>query len=585
MPRAQEAGPASLDLAERAELALNALTRNVDPALRFTPYFDCRLQLDPPVLSHHTYWDHCDGAGRAVDALVLARDMTGCDLRNEIDVHLKELVSSYQGEQGLCWIPEPDFPPRATRRPRPPVAEFWGQRACLMAFVTCYQQSTDAAERAGLRRRIDALIHGLASIAVRRDGYCYYPVAARDRPTDADELFYRRDGWDGDAEPIGTGAMCAAAPILRPIVQYLTTGARNDEAVTLCDGIARYVVERAGDFAEDGSFRGHFHSRVATAAGVLQWGRFSGQPDLVRWAQAVYRFAGTIGTRFGWFPEFVGLHACETCGITDMIDVAILLARSGRHEFWGDAERFGRNHLLESQFIDAAWERQVPKRTSSEAADFIAACPPPQLKRAGVRDVLPGAFSGGSAPNGVVDTRRGHWWMGCCNAHGVHGLFLLWHHAVRATRTAVRVNMLFDRSTPWADVRSHIPTEGTVEVVMRQGGSLSVRTPDDVASDEVAVEAPGRWSWNDGYVHVGGLAPGQVVTVRFPLREHDEHVGVLEDEYLVSWRGDTVMAIDPPGRVGPLYRRHATPEEAGERYPRDASRRASRLPRASRIEW
>ncbi len=306
---------------------------------------------------------------------------------------------------------------------------------------------------------------------------------------------------------------------------------------------------------------------------------------MVRWAQAVYRFACTIGTRFGWFPEFVGQHACETCGITDMIDVAIQLARSGRHEYWGDAERFGRNHLVESQFIDAAWERQVPKRTSSEAADFIAACPPPQLKREGVRDVLPGAFSGGSAPNSVVDTRRGHWWMGCCNAHGVHGLFLLWHHAVRATRTAVRVNMLFDRSTPWADVRSHIPTEGTVEVVMRQGGSLSVRTPDDVASDEVAVEAPGRWSWNDGYVHVGGLAPGQVVTVRFPLREHDENVGVLEDEYLVSWRGDTVMAIDPPGRVGPLYRRHATPEETGERYPRDASRRASRLPRASRIEW
>ena len=91
-----------------------------------------------------------------------------------------------------------------------------------------------------------------ASIAVWRDGYCYYPVAARDRPTDADELFYRRDGWDGDAEPIGTGAMCAAAPILRPIVQYLTTGARNDEAAALCDGIARYVVERAGDFGRDG---------------------------------------------------------------------------------------------------------------------------------------------------------------------------------------------------------------------------------------------------------------------------------------------------------------------------------------------
>ena len=244
----------------------------------------------------------------------------------------------------------------------------------------------------------------------------------------------------------------------------------------------------------------------------------------MRWSQGVYRFARTIGTRFGWFPEFVGKHACETCGITDMIDIAIQLARSGRHECWGDAERFGRNHLAESQFIDADWERQVPKLAPADAADFIAACPPPQLKREGVRDVLPGAFSGGSAPNGVVDTRRGHWWMGCCNAHGVHGLFLLWHHAVRATRTAVRVNLLFDRSTPWADVRSHLPAEGTVEVVMRQGGSLSVRTPDGAAPDEVSVDAPGRWRWNDGYVQADGLAPGQVVTIRFPLREHDERV-------------------------------------------------------------
>ena len=197
--------------------------------------------------------------------------------------------------------------------------------------------------------------------------------------------------------------------------------------------------------------------------------------------------------------------------------------------------------------------------------------------------MLPGAFSGGSAPNGVVDTRRGHWWMGCCNAHGVRGLYLLWHHAVRATRTGVRVNLLFDRSTPWADVRSHLPWEGAVEVVMRQGGALSVRTPDDVSHNEVEVAAPGRWRWSDGYVHADGLAPGQVVTIRFPLLDQEERVDVLGDEYLVSWRGDTVMAIDPPGRVGPLYRRRESPGDA--RSPHHASRHASRLPRASSVEW
>ena len=171
----------------------------------------------------------------------------------------------------------------------------------------------------------------------------------------------------------------------------------------------------------------------------------------------------------------------------------------------------------------------------------------------------------------------------CIRDSGVHGLYLLWHHAVHAAGTAVRVDMLFDRSTPWADVRSHLPRDGAVEVVMRQGGSLAVRTPEDVSEHEVAVEAPGHWRWLDGYVHVGGLATGQIVTIRFPLREQDERVSVLGDQYLVSWRGDTVMAIDPPGRVGPLYRRRESPGDA--RSPHHDSRHASRLPRASSVKW
>ena len=56
-------------------------------------------------------------------------------------------------------------------------------------------------------------------------------------------------------------------------------------------------------------------------------------------------------------------------------------------------------------------------------------------------------------------------------------------------------------------------------------------------------------------------------------------------EYRVSWRGDTVMGIDPPGRAGPLYQRRTVPAAAGVPPANGNGSRASRTPRSSRIEW
>ena len=161
--------PDTLNLEEKACLAIHNLTRNVDPKHRYTPYFDALFQFDPPALNHHYYWDHCDGTGRAVDALVLARHMTGSQDNLHIDQKLKDLVLSYIGSKGLCWIPKTPYrvQSRPAWRPEPPLAEFWGQRSCLTALLSWHQQNNDRT----LRGHIDNLIDGLWDIAVKKDFY------------------------------------------------------------------------------------------------------------------------------------------------------------------------------------------------------------------------------------------------------------------------------------------------------------------------------------------------------------------------------------------------------------------------------
>ncbi len=546
--------PDTLNLEKRAALSVNCLTRNVDPDLDYAQYFDGLFQFEPPVLIHHKYWDHCDGTGRAVDALILARHMTGSTLNVEIDQKLRNLVFSYIGRKGLCWVPKARYMEKESTpgRPEPPVVEFWGQRGCLMALVTWYQKERD--DR--LRQVIDDLINGLWDIAVKKDDYCYYPLPAKGPRKNLDELFYEPGAWKTQNDPAGTGAMVAASVIIRPIVQYLELEGESEVALRLCEGLSNYVVYCSRDFGEEGSFDGHFHSRVSTAAGILKYGLYANRMDLVEWARKIYQYACNLGTSFGWFPELVGMQASETCCITDMIDMAIMLAKAGWDEYWDHAERYGRNHLIESQFTAMEWIKKLPKRSKEETDHFLGSLDKRRYTREHVPDILQGGFSGGSAPNDIVDIRRGHWMMGCCNAHGVHGLYLLWHHAVQKKEKGVFINLLFNRATPWVDIESYLPFEGKIMVKIHKAVPLFIRVPKWVQRGKVNVAGAGKeWMWVGRYIRISNLKPNDQVTVSYPMVEKEEVARVLHDEYKVHWRGNTVVSIEPQGKTGPLYQR------------------------------
>ena len=291
-------------------------------------------------------------------------------------------------------------------------------------------------------------------------------------------------------------------------------------------------------------------------AGILEYGLFTQRVDLVEWAGKVYDWARGVGTSFGWFPEFVGQQACETCCITDMIDLAIMLAESGSEQYWDDVERYGRNHLVESQFADMRWLQQLPAETGKADRDYFRKLDERMYCRESVAEVMRGGFSGGSAPNSIVDSRRGHWWMGCCNAHGVHGLYLLWHHAVRKTDQGVLVNLLVNRSTPWVTVDSFLPHHGKIDVTVIDAPVLYIRVPRWLDRKTVRTAGvAGNRRWRGDYLRFSRLSRGTRVSVTFSMENRAQRVRVLDDDYTVPWRGNTVTKIEPPGAQGPLYQR------------------------------
>ena len=63
-------------------------------------------------------------------------------------------------------------------------------------------------------------------------------------------------------------------------------------------------------------------------------------------------------------------------------------------------------------------------------------------------------------------------------------------------------------------------------------------------------------SWEGRYVRLGPAANGDRLVVTFPIAERTvkEHFG--NGDYALTIRGTTVIAIDPPGLVCPLYQRN-----------------------------
>jgi hypothetical protein len=166
--------PDTLLLEDRARVSLNAVIGVADEDYGYIPFFSGFLSSKPAWMSHGN-WDFGSSHGRLVDAIILARDMTGTTFGEEVEMHYKENLLSYFKPDGLSYrrntFTEEEIRERDSRYEDS--ASMIDQRAVLTALTTWYIQTGDPR----IREAADKHCAALKRIARKERFSWYYPAS------------------------------------------------------------------------------------------------------------------------------------------------------------------------------------------------------------------------------------------------------------------------------------------------------------------------------------------------------------------------------------------------------------------------
>jgi hypothetical protein len=121
-----------------------------------------------------------------------------------------------------------------------------------------------------------------------------------------------------------------------------------------------------------------------------------------------------------------------------------------------------------------------------------------------------------------------------------------------------------------------------VELKIKDAREVAVRIPEGVDRSGVSCKVDGQrqeLAWSGNYLNARALARDDTVTVDFPIKEQSSVRLIGEFPYRLTLRGNTVVDIEPKGRINPIYLR--------EKYRKDrpAMKRATRFVSHEAFVW
>jgi len=252
------------------------------------------------------------------------------------------------------------------------------------------------------------------------------------------------------------------------------------------------------------------------------------------------------------------METSELCEVAQMIALALKLTEAGAGDYWDDVDRWTRNMLAEGQLRRSDW---IPRMCAAGLRGRVRPQPTRVDERFQTAEDMPerciGAFAGWPTANDWY-AGQGDGIMHCCTGNGTRALYYVWENILHHDSGKLRVNLLLNRASPWADVDSHIPYVGQVDVKIKEAVDLSLRIPEWVAPGEVRVQVNGverGVSWGGRYAQVGAVKAEDVVVMTFPIAERTDEVWIQKEKYTLVRKGNEIVSIDPPGRYHPLFMR------------------------------
>jgi len=584
--------PYTLDLADRARFAVNALVGTIMPQFSHECLWMQHV-LAPSGYPHTCQWS--DHNPRVLWALTLLRLMTGS--RWGLDLEEKALASmlEHTTPEGYYLMASLDTPGAwwrkggaGGRKDRASGEAFTtvAGMAALLKMLTDRWLRDDAP---ALRERARQVAEALSRIAIRKDDYAYYPAT-----TDfgMDYAYLPGTGWPDTKEALSDqddpeGAVTAYHAIVVHALCSWHAATGDAKALETAGLLVSYMLKPrfwtggCSPWTEAGGtdlhnaqeiravhggaerkpsalFQGHQAGMTYTFTGLIDYAIAANDTYVKDWVRQGYEYFRNLGlARIGMWGENIANN--------QMAAIAIKLSDAGVGDYWDDVDEYVRNAFVEDQFVDLdllereAAKHGLPTWQQNEFGEFslprVLGC----LRHEGLIDgeaTMDPTCN--RAKGGGTDTLL----YGSCY---LEPFYFAWESITRCQDGAAQVNLLLNRASPWLDIDSHLPYEGKV-VLHNQGcHALSVRLPRWADRRAVACRIDDRtaaFGWAGNYLVLGGLGGQETVTIEFPMVEWKETAHLLTRNvgrrwwehtaelptYVLHMRGGTCVKVEFPNR-------------------------------------
>jgi hypothetical protein len=589
--------PDTFDIAERCRLGVHALTAIADPKADYEIWGAADFFRRPSTMLHD-FNDWTQNQEGFMEALPLLRLATGESMNTEVDPAWMRSTLQSIGPDGLFYVPLGGRPwgrlhndgvtpvwhadGKTTDFKDPSVTQFANASTCqrMIGTMTIYYLRD---KNPVWTETIQQMVRRLNDLAIHRGDYCYFAPGS-----------FVPNAKVDPSVAMPTGSLWGVSWNTR-LVQGLAQYARvthDETAVQLAQKLTNYALHHSEVFDADGRwlldpefrkaqgfpdyavpdyvrqqfshegmrFGGHGHGHLIALLALTDFAETSNKRELWQFCKKVLDWTRKPGDeygvslRVGWIPEFYlpAYPSADADPLADVLGVALKLSSAGYGDYWDEIDRFVRNQLAEQQLTDAASLNALSERSASkpvawnESADKVAE----RSIGAYGSSVSGNDWALGLASTGIAQ---------CCTGSCARTLYYVWNRMLDYRDEQLRVHLLMNRASPWADVYSHIPYEGRVDLKMKQPcRNVQLRAPEWVgsASPDLVCKVNGEsrtLSWQGRYVNTGPLKPGDQVIVTFSIREQTVQENIGPVKYTLMLKGSTVISIDPKGKNVPLY--------------------------------